>query len=142
MVRALRLKNCVWSKVVITVIAGIALLTALSAVAATNIVSDGNWRCTNPAPPAGWNTSLAFDDSDAAGWEYAFKAPSGNNIWMRSNQSASSPGQVWFRYVFNLAAEPTAASGTFNFDDDGQVYLNGVLIVNDTGGGATTFNLP
>ena len=115
----------------------------LSAVAATtNIVSDGNWRVTNPAPAAGWNTSLAFDDSDAAGWEYAFKAPSGNNIWMRSNQSASSPGQVWFRYVFHLATPPTTASGTFNFDDDGQVYLNGVLVVNDTGGGATTFNLP
>src|SRR5262245_8506113 len=109
----------------------LALLMLPSGIVAsvTNIVSDGNWSVTNPAPPAGWNTSVGFDDSDGAGWEYAFKAPSGNNIWMRSNQSASSPNQVWFRHVFRLPAQPLSASGTFNFDDDGQVYLNGTLVV-------------
>jgi hypothetical protein len=112
-----------------------------SVLAAISIVSDGTWRITSPAPPAGWNTALAFDDSDAAGWEYAFKSPSGNNIWMRSNLSASAPGQVWSRHVFTLPALPTSASGSFSFDDDGQVYVNGVLVVNDTGGGATSFNL-
>lgn len=129
-------------KLAIVLLTAFSFLTGLSVIAATtNIVSDGNWRVTSPAPPAGWNTSLTFDDSDAAGWEYAFKTSSGNNIWMRSNQSSSSPGQVWFRSIFTLPALPTSASGIFYFDDDGQLYINGTLIVNDTGGGATTFNL-
>src|SRR6266446_2130446 len=117
----------------------LSILSASAMASITNIVSDGNWRVRSPAPPAGWNTSISFNDSDAAGWEYAFS--SGNNIWKNSNQSSSSPGQVWFRHVFVLPAQPTSGSGTFYFDDDGQVYLNGTLIVNDTGGGATTFNL-
>src|SRR5258706_3423778 len=112
-VRSRALKRCLplnWIAAVVSF-----LFTALSSVAVTNIVSDGNWRVTSPAPLSGWNTSLLFDDSDAAGWEYAFKSPSGNNIWMRSNQSSSSPGQVWFRYKFNLAAQPNSASGSFFF---------------------------
>src|SRR5258707_57955 len=139
-VRSLALKRCLplnWIAAVVSF-----FFTALSSVAVTNIVSDGNWRVTSPAPPPGWNTSLLFDDSDAAGGEYALKTPSGNIPGMRSNQSASSPGQVWFRYKFNLAALPNSASGSFYFDDDGQAYLNGTLIVNDTGGGATTVTLP
>src|SRR6185503_17455653 len=77
--------------------------------------------------------------SDAAGWEYAFT--SGSSIWMRSNQTSQSPGRVWFRKVFVLPALPTSASGTFSFDDDGEGYINGVLVANDPGGGATTLNV-
>src|SRR6476469_9306265 len=110
----MRPKNFARSTLLICFLIGLSLVMRLSAVAATNIVSDGNWRVTSPAAPARWNTLPGFDDSDAAGWEYAFKAPSGNTIWMRSNQSASSPGQVWFRHRFILPAQPTSASGTVN----------------------------
>src|SRR5205814_2487380 len=35
----------------------------------------------------------------------------------------------------------TSASGLFHFDDNGQAYINGQLIVDDTGGGASNFDL-
>ena len=106
-----------------------------------NVRSDATWRAINPAPAAGWNTDVAFDDSDAAGWEFAFKSPSGDNIWLHSNLSGQAPNQAWFRHVFFLNASPTSAEGRFFFDDNGQAYINGTLVVNDTGGGASTFNL-
>ena len=139
--RAFLRSNCKKLLAVLALFSALLVLPGPVKASLTNIVSDGNWRVTSPAPPGGWNTSISFNDSDAAGWEYAFKNPSGNVIWMRSNLSASSPGQVWFRKVFVLPALPTSASGSFYFDDDGQAYLNGTLVVNDTGGGATTTTL-
>src|SRR5688572_9444312 len=86
----------------------------------TNILSDATWRATSPEPIAGWHTDIAFDDSDAAGWEYAFKSPHDAKIWIDSNQSSESPNRAWFRKVFSLPAKPTSASGIFTFDDDGE----------------------
>jgi hypothetical protein len=126
--------------------AGLALLLASGSAQAqfstNNIRSDGTWRATSPAPAAGWNTNISFNDSDAAGWEDAFKSPQGDKIWFRSNLSAQAPNQAWFRHLFFLSDNtPFSAQGTFLFDDDGEAYLNGTLVVNDTGGGATTTKL-
>ena len=110
--------------------------SALSAVDVT-VVTDATWKVTNPAPSAGWNTDVDFDDSS---WVNAFKNPSGDNIWMTSNMSGQAPNQVWFRHVFTLNGTVASAVGDFYFDDNGQNYLNGHLLIDDTGGGATNFN--
>jgi len=114
------------------------LLASSPAPAAdVNVVTDATWKVTNPAPPAGWNTDVNFDDSS---WGNAFKNPSGDNIWMTSNMSGQAPNQVWFRHVFALTSAVASAIGDFYFDDNGQDYLNGHLLIDDTGGGATHFN--
>jgi hypothetical protein len=105
------------------------------------VVSDDTWRTSKTSPPAGWNTNVNFDDSDAAGWQSAFKSPSGNNIWYGSNKSGQSPNNAWFRHVFTLNGPVSSASATVFFDDNGQFYLNGHLLVDDTGGGASSFDL-
>ncbi len=117
-------------------LAGVLGLTAASA-ADVMVVSDATWKVTNPAPPTGWNSDVDFDDS---GWGNAVENPSNHNIWMISLQSASGPNQVWARKVFNLSAPVASAVGHFGFDDNGQLYLNGHLLIDDTGGGATVFN--
>src|SRR5205823_14953103 len=69
------------------------LLIAKSAHAqflTNNLRSDATWRAVNPAPAVGWNTDIVFDDSDAAGWQFAFKSPSRDNIWFGSNLSADA----------------------------------------------------
>jgi hypothetical protein len=108
----------------------------------TVVRTSEKWRITSPAPAAGWNTNVAFDDSDAAGWEDAFRIGTGSSIWKDSNESSMAPSQVWGRYVFNVESMPIASlTAHVGFDDDGQAYLNGQLLVNDTGGGATGFEL-
>jgi len=116
-----------------------ALVSASSAAPAADVtvVTDATWKVTNPAPPSGWNTDVNFDDST---WVNAFKNPSGDNIWMTSNMSSQAPNQVWFRHVFTLSGAVASAIGDFYFDDNGQDYLNGHLLIDDTGGGATHFD--
>jgi hypothetical protein len=115
------------------------VVSASSAARAADVtvVTDATWKVTNPAPPTGWNADVNFDDST---WVNAFKNPSGDNIWMTSNMSGQSPNQVWFRHVFTLTSAVASAVGDFYFDDNGQDYLNGHLLIDDTGGGATHFN--
>jgi hypothetical protein len=119
------------------VLAGLVAGPAIAFGADVVVKTDATWKATNPAPPAGWNTDVNFDDS---GWSNAFKSPSGDNIWLTSNMSGSAPNQVWFRKVFTLNGPVSSAVGDFFFDDNGENYLNGHLIINDTGGGATSFN--
>ena len=114
-------------------------LASLSGAQTPTVKSDATWRTTATQPPDGWNTDIHFDDSDAAGWQNAFKSPSGDNIWYGSNHSDQSPNQAWFRYVFTLNQPIGNATGTFFFDDNGEAYINGRLIVADTTPGATTF---
>lgn len=113
------------------------LLPGVTMAADVIVKTDATWKATNPEPPAGWNTDVNFNDS---GWSNAFKSPSSDNIWLTSNMSGQAPNNVWFRKVFTLDAPVASALGDFFFDDNGQNYLNGHLIINDTGGGATSFN--
>src|SRR5882724_7846427 len=108
------------------------------------VVSDATWRTSAGvvSVTSDWVSNLNYDDSDAAGWQFAFKSPSGHNIWHTSNLSAQAPSHARFRYIFNLPADVASASGTFGFDDDGDVWINGTQIVHDANGSATnsTFN--
>jgi hypothetical protein len=123
-------------RALIITLAAIFSVTAASPADVT-VVSDSTWKVTNPAPPTGWNSNAAFDDST---WLNAVENPNNHNIWMISLQSSLGPNQIWARKVFNLPAPVASAIGHFGFDDNGQLYLNGHLLIDDTGGGATVFN--
>ncbi|HVT87592.1 MAG TPA: hypothetical protein VHD56_01960 [Tepidisphaeraceae bacterium] len=110
--------------------------TSLILASVTQVVTDSSWRAIGSAPPSGWNTELSFDDSNAAGWESAFKSPSENNIWITSNMSSQAPNQAWFRHVFTLDGAVTDASADFFFDDNGEGYINGHLVITDSARGA------
>ncbi len=123
-------------RAVMIAMAGMLAMAGASAADVT-VVSDATWKVTNPAPATGWNTDVGFDDS---GWLNAVENATNHNIWMTSLQSAAGPNQIWARKVFNLGAPVASAVGHFGFDDNGQLYLNGHLLIDDTGGGATVFN--
>lgn len=102
-----------------------------------------DWESTH----AGWNTSLAFDDSDAAGWHTPvardvaqYGSVATNAIWADAPQfSGDTP--AYFRKVFMLDAEPAFAffGGQVGLldsviDDDAQIYINGALVYDDQDG--------
>ncbi len=115
---------------------GILGMTA-TASADVTIITDATWKVTSPAPLDGWNIDPTFDDST---WVTPVVNTANNNMWMTSLKSASSPSQIWARKVFTLTAPVASAVGHFGFDDNGELYLNGHLLIDDTGGGATVFN--
>ena len=121
----------------------IGIMLATPGWAAVSVVTDATWRTSagTVSVEADWYSKLNYNDSDAAGWVNAFKSPSGFNIWHTSNKSSESPSHARFRHVFDLPVGVASASGIFGFDDDGDVWINGVHILNDPGGGASTFNL-
>jgi hypothetical protein len=96
----------------------------------------------------GWNTSITFDDSDVAGWHTPvprdvsrYGSIAINHIWADDPQgSGDTPAYV--RKVFTLDFEPTSASfggdlgGLLDsvIDDDVQIYINGVLVLDDRDG--------
>ena len=103
------------------------------------------------ADHVGWNTSITFDDSDAAGWQtpvprdvsrYGLLAT--NTIWADDPQE-SGDTPAYFRKLFALDFE--AASAHFGgqafpsdasnlIDDDAQIYINGLLVYDDQDGEA------
>ncbi len=92
----------------------------------------GAWENANLT----WNSSLDYDDSDAAGWGHAFfnghtNIP--NSIWP-SGDSFSGPTPAYFRKIFTIPGTPTLGTVDFVVDDDVQMYVNGNLIFNDTDG--------
>jgi hypothetical protein len=107
-----------------------------------------DWEAAN----GGWNSSSAYDDSDAAGWhtpvardESAYGATLGNNVWADEEGMGLTP--AYFRKLFFLPVLPTAAWFGSNIpndfsnvvDDDVQIYINGALVFDDTDGQATFY---
>lgn len=97
------------------------------------------------AAHVGWNTSLTFDDSDAAGWHLpvardvtGYGGITMNTIWAGDPQT---PGDTpaYFRNIFSLDFEPGSAhfggqvfpDFSNEVDDDAQIYINGVLVYDD-----------
>lgn len=119
-------------------------LSVSAAITTNTVLSDDTWRTSRGSQvmDTNWTVSLAFDDSDAAGWTNAFQVSGNNNIWHTSNQSSDSPTRARFRHVFALSTDNiVSVTGRFTFDDNGSAWINGTQIINDTGGGATTYNL-
>src|SRR5436305_6352064 len=119
---------------------GLALLfVGASRSQSVTVVSDATWRTSAGVVSVtpDWISNLNYDDSDAAGWKFAFKSPSGHNIWNTSNLSADAPSHARFRYIFDLPVNVASATGTFGFDDDGDAWINGAQIVHDANGSAS-----
>lgn len=97
------------------------------------------WEAAHP----GWNSSPMFDDSNAAGWSNAIEVVHPNPPFLRywfdgTEQVGSSP--VYFRKEFQIEGDPISGLLSFTVDDDAQIYVNGVQVVNDSNGLATTVN--
>lgn len=99
---------------------------------------------TNNAAPAGWQN----DDFDDSGWNAAVAAGTGPNapvegstaLWS-SSSAASTTEHVLFRQAFALPlGSSISASVSFRFDDEGDIWLNGVWIAGDTSGSPTSID--
>jgi len=119
---------------------GLAAVTT-PAAAATLIASNSTWRVTPTNPGTGWESDLGFDDS---GWQpatelydvgdYYPEYADAYGIWTSGGQYSTVETEMWARYVFNLASVPLSALLVNGFDDDGDLYINGVKVVDDHNG--------
>jgi hypothetical protein len=123
--------------------------TAMAALISLD-ANSGDWVAIAPGPDAtgngtintagaafeaanvGWNSSTTYDDSAWAPW---------SGGWLPADGSVSP---FYMRMEFTLGT-PTSGSFTSWFDDDGQVWVNGTLVTDDsdggTGGGPYTTNI-
>lgn len=115
--------------------------TATSSSATLLTATDSSWKVTASAPGAGdWNSNAAFDDS---AWQSAtvlynvgdyIPGYVAQGIWSSGGQYSTVETQMWARTVFNLASLPIDAFVNNGFDDDGDLFINGVQVVSDHNG--------
>lgn len=97
------------------------------------------WESAN----TGWNTSLLYDDTDAAGWRPPTRDTSGVHgaewpcVWIEGPPALGST-PCYFRTTFVMNGTPTKARLDCLMDDDAQIWINGQLILNDNNNMATT----
>lgn len=115
---------------------------ATSSSATVLIATDSSWKITASAPSvADWKSNAAFDDSawqsatELSSWPgYAAKV-----IWSSGGQFSTTETQVWARGIFNLSTLPLSAVLNGGFDDDGDLFINGILVVSNQNGFADNF---
>ncbi len=121
-----------------------ALLAAICtpAVADPLAATGSSWRVTAAGPAAGWDSSASFD---ATAWQsatvlydvsdYLGSAYAGTKgIWTQAGQYSTNETTIWGRTVLNLAAAPQSATLEYGIDDDGDIFVNGALVVGDHNG--------
>lgn len=125
-------------------VASVLVAVPTAADATVLLRSDSSWNVTPNGPSAGWNTSTGFDDS---AWQnatelYNVGLINGNpnnlgtmGIWSSGGQFSTTETQAWFRQTISLG-ELSAASLVVGCDDDCTVYVNGVMVIQDTNGSA------
>lgn len=132
------------SKSVLSAVLCFGLLGMATSSSATLLTAtDSSWKVTASAPGAGdWNSNAAFDDS---AWQSATVLYSvgdyipgyvAQGIWSSGGQFSTVETQMWARTVFNLATLPIDAFVNNGFDDDGDLFINGVQVVSDHNGSA------
>lgn len=106
---------------------------------------DSSWKITASAPGASdWYSNAAFDDS---AWQSATELASwslpgyeaAKVIWSSGGQFSTTETQVWARRIFNLGTLPLSAVLNGGSDDDGDLFINGTLVVNNQNGYADNF---
>jgi Tol biopolymer transport system component len=114
--------------------------------ASATVVTDATWRAIGPADSVafesqnpGWNSDPHYDDSSAAGWSeprcvHNWEGTLADSIW-----SASIRPVAYFRRVFALHRPVARAVLSGGFDDDGRIWINGMLLYGDIVPGANSF---
>ena len=116
-------------------------VAAAPASAGTLSKTDATWNVTATAPTGSWNSAVGFDTST---WQaatvlynvadYLGPSYSAQGIWSSGGQFSSTETSFWARQVFNLNALPISASLNSGFDDDADLWINGVQIISDHNG--------
>ena len=133
-------------------LAAMALAGAIAATPAsadTLLKTDATWKVTPSAPAGNWNSATGFDTS---AWQAAtvtynvadFPGYSGytaQGIWSSGGQFSTTETAVWARRVWHLDNLPISASLTGGFDDDGDLWINGVQVIDDHDGSANAINV-
>jgi hypothetical protein len=87
----------------------------------------------------GWNTSFAYDDSSANGWHTPISRGVDSQfsyIWSEGAQFFGATPS-YFRETFLVEGAPSSAFVDFSVDDDVQIWINGILAINDLNNTAT-----
>ncbi len=123
-------------------------IAAAPASAATLAKTDATWKVTATAPTGSWNSAAGFDTST---WQAAtvlyevgfYLGPTytAQGIWSSGGQFSSTETSLWARQVFRLDALPTSASLKAGFDDDADLWINGVQVIDDHNGVANNVDV-
>ena len=120
---------------------GMSAAVASTATATPLVVNtDSSWLVTNALPGAGWNTDPSFN---TAGWINAHIVTDpvsppdpcflgASCIWY--DGQTSSTQFIWLRKTFTISDPFSLAYLSGGFDDDGDIYVNGVLVFSDHNG--------
>jgi hypothetical protein len=126
-----------WFHVILVALA-MASVTSAAAVqaAVVTVQTDTSWRVIGTTPAAGWNTSLAFDDSAwlAAQVDYPASALGTHTvdfIWDSTSPTGGSFPDIWVRKRFTLPGAALSAILDAAADDDVQLWVNGTLVINN-----------
>lgn len=91
----------------------------------------GDWNSSLTFDDSGWNSATELYDLNALGYPQYSPA---KGIWDGPQYDTAYNTQMWARFVFNLSSLPLSALLTNGFDDDGDIYINGTLVVSDHNG--------
>jgi len=122
-------------------------VTTPPASAETLLKTDATWKVTPAAPTGNWNSAAGFDTSS---WQAAtvlynvadypgYESYTAQGIWSSGLNSGETA--FWARRVWHLDSLPINASMKAGFDDDADLWINGVQVISDHDGGATLFNV-
>ena len=123
-------------------------IAAAPASAVTLSKTDATWKVNATAPTGSWNSVAGFDTST---WQAAtllydvgfYLGPSytAQGIWSSGGQYSTTETSLSARQVFHLDALPTSASLNAGFDDDADLWINGVQVIDDHNGSANNVSV-
>ena len=136
-------RNFCWSAMALA-----AAIAAAPASAVTLAKTDASWTVTAAAPTGNWNSAVGFDTST---WQAAtvlynvadYLGPgyTAQGIWSSGGQFSTTETSFWARQVFHLDALPTSAALKAGFDDDADLWINGVQVISDHNGVANNVSV-
>jgi len=119
------------------------VLTSQAFAANITVNTDTTWKVSGNSPTVSWESDLQFDESN---WDYATDItaqisggdPKLTYIWNGSISNDSM--QTWYRGTFNID-DPVVTSASLygGVDDDAIIYVNGIMILNDSSNTANPF---